>query len=167
MDTYMDTFIEDPEGSRQFSNLYNDVRWQPLPWLGVDFETQFPVDGDGSGFREYATRLNFMPSDRFDCSLGYRILNGHPVLLDSNRCDFQTYTRLSENWGIGTRHVLELDDSTLELQQYTFHRDLGNWVAGVGLSRRDNRLETETGVVFSLTLKDFPSLSLPFEIDAQ
>jgi LPS-assembly protein len=37
----------------------------------------------------------------------------------------------------------------------------------VGLSRRDNRLETETGVVFSLTLKDFPSLSLPFEIDAQ
>jgi LPS-assembly protein len=167
MDTYMDTFIEDPEGSREFSNLYNDVRWQPLPWLGVDFETQFPVDGDGSGFREYATRLNFMPSDSFECSLGYRILNGHPVLLDSNRCDFQTYTRLSENWGIGTRHVLELDDSTLELQQYTFHRDLGNWVAGVGLSRRDNRLETETGVVFSLTLKDFPSLSLPFEIDAQ
>jgi hypothetical protein len=37
----------------------------------------------------------------------------------------------------------------------------------VGLSSRDNRLEKEYGVVFSLTLKDFPSVSLPFELDAQ
>ena len=90
-----------------------------------------------------------------------------PVLIDSSRFDLQSYTRLNENWGIGMRHVLELDDGTLEHQQYTVHRDLGNWVAGVGLSFRDNRLEKEYGLVFSLTLKDFPSVSLPFEIDAQ
>jgi LPS-assembly protein len=46
------------------------------------------------------------------------------------------------------------------------HRDLGNWVAGMGISSRDNRLDKEYGV-FSLTLKDFPSVSLPFTIDAQ
>jgi hypothetical protein len=39
-------------------------------------------------------------------------------------------------------------------------------VAGVGISSRDNRLEKEYGIVFSLTLKDFPSVSLPFTIDA-
>ena len=87
--------------------------------------------------------------------------------MDSNRFDLQSYTRLTENWGIGTRHVLELDDGTLEYQQYTLHRDLGNWVAGMGVSMRDNRLEDEYGLVFSLTLKDFPSVSLPFEIDAE
>jgi LPS-assembly protein len=167
LDTYMDAFIEDPEGQRNFSNLYNDVRWQPLPWLGVDFETQFPIADGGSGFSEFNTRLHFLPTDSFGFSFGYRMLDGHPVLIDSSRFDLESYTRLTENWGVGMRHVLELDDGTLELQQYTVHRDLGNWVAGVGVSFRDNRLEEEYGMVFSLTLKDFPTVSLPFEIDGQ
>ena len=100
-------------------------------------------------------------------TFGYRYLDGHPVLLDSDRFDVQTYFRLNDDWGVGSRHVLELDDSTLELEQYTLHRDLGNWVAGLGFTHRDNRLEDEYGVIFSLTLKDFPSVSLPFQIDAE
>jgi LPS-assembly protein len=167
LDTYFDAFIDDPEGERDFSNLYNDARWQPLPWLGVHLETQFPIASSGSGFSEFASRVNFQPTDRFDISFGYRWLNGHPVLVDSSRIDLRTYVRLSENWGFGTRHELELDDTTLEEQVYTVHRDLGNWVAGMGISSRDNRFEQEYGLVFSLTLKDFPSASLPFEFDAQ
>ncbi len=167
LDSYVDTFIEDPEENRDFSNLYNDVRWQPLPWMRVNLETQFPIANSGSGFSEYASRIEFQPSDRFEFSLGYRWLNGHPVLVDSNRVDLHTYIRLAENWGISTRHSLELDDNTLETQQYMLHRDLGNWVAGMGISSRDNRLEDEYGVVFSLTLKDFPSVSLPFSMDTQ
>jgi LPS-assembly protein len=167
LDTYIDAFIEDPEGQRRYSNLYNDVRWQPLPWLGLDLEAQFPIANGGSGFNAFGSILRFMPTRSFEFSFGYRMLDGHPVLTDSNRFDFQTYTRLNENWGVGTRHTLELDDSTLELQQYTINRDLGNWVAGVGLSQRDNRLANEYGVIFSLTLKDFPSVSLPFEMDGQ
>jgi LPS-assembly protein len=167
LDTYVDAFIEDPEGQREFSNLYNDLRWQPLPWLGLDLETQFPIASGGSGFNEINSRLRYMPTDNFECSFGYRWLTGHPVLVDSNHIDFQTFTRLSENWGIGTRHVLELEDNTLELEQYTLHRDLGNWVAAMGLVHSDNRLEEEYGVVFSLTLKDLPSVSLPFGISTE
>jgi LPS-assembly protein len=167
LDTYFDAFIDDPEGDRDLSNLYNDFRWQPLPWLGVYVDTQFPVSDADSGFSDFSGFFLFQPTDRFDISFGYRWLNDHPVLLDSNFISLKTYTRLSENWGIGTRHSLDLDDSTLLSQQYTLHRDLGNWVAGMGVSSRDNRLEKEYGVVFSLTLKDFPSVSLPFEIDAQ
>jgi LPS-assembly protein len=167
VDTYVDAFLKDPEGQRKFSNLYNDVRWQPLPWLGVDFETQFPVVSAGSGFNEFTSRVRFMPTQNFEFSLGYRYLNGHPVLVDSSRLDLQTFTRLNENWGFGSRHVWELDDRTNELEQFTLHRDLGNWVAGMGLTRRDNRLRQEYGVVFSLTLKDFPSVSLPLELDHQ
>ncbi len=44
MDTYIDGFIEDPEEQRDLSNLYNEIRWQPLPWLSAGLETQFPLD---------------------------------------------------------------------------------------------------------------------------
>lgn len=167
MDSYIDSFIQDPEGDRNFSNFYNDLRWQPLPWLGVDVETQFPLTSGGSGFSEYATRMRFMPTDRFEFSIGYRWLDNHPVLTDSSRFELRSYFRLSEDWGVGSRHVLEMADGTLELQQYTLNRDLGNWVLGVGLSSRDNRYDNEYGAVVSFTLKDFPSASLPFQLDAQ
>ena len=165
MDTFIDTFIEDPEGDRNFSNLYNEIRWNPVPWMGVDLETQFPIASGGSGFNEFNTRLRLMPTDNLEFSIGYRNLTNHPVLVDSSRIDTRIYTRLNENWGFGMQHQLEMADGTLEYQQYTLHRDLGNWVAGVGISHRDNRLEEEYGIVFSLTLKDFPSATLPFNID--
>ncbi len=166
MDTYMDTFIEDPEQDRDFSNLYNDLNWRALPWLEVILNTQFPVVNSGAGFREINTSLRFMPTQNFEFELGYRNLTGHPVLIDSNQVNLRTYTRLNETWGIGTQHILEFDDGTLERQQYTLHRDLGNWVAGVGMTTTDNRFESEYGVVFSLSLKDFPSAALPFEINS-
>lgn len=161
LDTYMDSYINDPEGNRDYSNLYNDIRWQPLPWLGVDLETQIPVFDKGSGFSELSTRLRFMPNENWEFSVAYRQLNNHPVLLDSDRIDLATYIRLSENWGIGSRHLFEMDDGTMELQEYTLQRELGDWIAGVGFSHMDNRFQDEFGIIFSLTLKSFPSASLP------
>jgi LPS-assembly protein len=167
LDTYMDAFMEDEENGGSFSNLYNDIRWQPLPWLTFNVETQFPIFDGGSGFTEFATSLTFQPHRDFQFTLGYRALDNHPVLIDSNRIDLTTFTRFSEGWGFGTRHTLELDDNTLEVQQYTVHRDLGNWVAGVGITHRDNRLKDEFGIMFSLTLRDLPSATLPFTLDAE
>lgn len=167
LDTYMDAFIQDPEANRNLSNLYNDVRWRPLPWLSVDLETQFPLVNDGSGFSEFTARLRFQPNENFEFSIGDRLLNNHPVLTDSNRIDLRAYARINEQWGIGAFQLWELDDGTLEVEQYTLHRDLGNWVAGVGFTHRDNRVNDEYGMVFSLTLKDFPAVSLPFQVDAE
>ena len=165
LDTYMDSYINDPEGTRDYSNLYNDVRWQPLPWLGIDLETQLPVFSSGSGFSELSTRVRFMPNENWEFSVAYRQLNNHPMLLDSNRIDLATYIRLSENWGVGSRHIFEMDDGTMELQQYTLQRELGDWIAGVGVSHMDNRYQNEFGIIFSLTLKSFPSASLPLSFD--
>jgi LPS-assembly protein len=166
LDTYMDAFIDDPELNRTFSNLYNDLSFNPVPWMSLGVETQFPIVDGGSGFNEFSTYLRYFPTPDMEFTLGYRWLDGHPVLSNSNHIDLRAYTRINENWGVGMRQVLELDDGTLEVQQYSLHRDLGNWVAGVGLTRRDNRIQQQYGVIFSLTLKDFPSVSLPFRIDA-
>ena len=165
MDNFLDAYLEDPEMDRTFSNLYTDLRFQPVPWLGLGVETQFPVVAAGSGFTEFSTYLRYMPLRDVEMVLGYRWLDNHPVLLDANRVDLRTFVRLNENWGVGTQHVMRFDDGTLELQQYTLHRDMGNWVAGVGLSSRDNLLKQEYGMIFSLSLKDLPSVSLPFSID--
>lgn len=167
MDTFIDGFIDDPEGDRIFSNLYNELLWKPVPWLEVRVETQFPIITGGSGFVEFNTDFRFLPTEDLEFSIGYRNLGNHPVLIDSNRIETRIYNRLNEDWGIGMQHSFELADGTLEFEQYTLHRDLGNWVAGMGLSHRDNRLQQEYAVVFSLTLKDFPSSSLPFNIDGR
>ena len=167
MDTFIDVFINDPEGDREFSNLYNEVRWKPVPWLDVGLETQFPIFIGGSGFVEFNTDFRFLPTDDLEFSIGYRNLSNHPVLIDSSRIETKIYHRLNEDWGIGMQHSYELADGTLEFEQYSLHRDLGNWVAGVGLSHRDNRLEQEYAIVFSLTLKDFPTNTLPFNIDGR
>ncbi len=166
LNTYVDGFINDPELHRTFSNLYNDLRFEPVPWMSVAVETQFPIIDGGSGFNEFATTLRFLPTSNLEFALGYRWLNNHPQVLDSNQIDLRAYARINENWGVGMQQVVELDDGTVEVQQYTLHRDLGNWVAGIGLTRRDNRLQQGYGVIFSLTLKDFPSFSLPFRIDS-
>lgn len=166
-DSFVDVFMNDPEGDRDVSNLINTLRWNPLPWLGVDATAQFPIITGGSGFNEFYTRLRLMPTPDLEIGLGYRFLDGHPILTDSNRIDLTLYKRLTENWGVGSRHVIEMDDGTLEVQQYTIHRNLGSWLVGAGFTHRDNRVKDEYGVVFSITLKDFPSISLPFRIDAE
>jgi LPS-assembly protein len=167
LDTYMDAFLNDPELDRDYSNLYNDLTWSPLPWFEWDVETQFPVYGSGSGFTEFATRGRFMPNDNTELSVGYRILDNHPVLVDNNRIDLRAYMRLNDRWGIGTTQIWELDDNTLEFQQFTVHRDLNSWVASLGVSRRDNRGREELGLILSLTLKDFPSASLPLKLESE
>jgi LPS-assembly protein len=168
LNTYMDAFLRDPERlDRDSSNLYNDLRWRPLPWMSVDLETQVPVINEGSGFSEVATRFKFQPTDNVEFSIGHRLLNNHPVLIDSNQIDLRLYSRIAENWGLGMIQRWELDDSTLEYEQYSLHRDFGSWVVGVGLNHRDNRVKDEYGVMFTLTLKDFPSASLPLQVDAE
>jgi LPS-assembly protein len=167
MDTYFDAFITDPDYNRNFSNLYNDLRWNPLPWLSMALETQFPVIDDGSGFSEVAARARFMPNENLEFSVGHRVLDNHPVLVDSHRIDVRTYARLNDKWGVGAFQLWELDDGTLEVQQYTLHRDFNHWVASMGVTHRDNRLQDEFGLIFSFTLKDFPSASVPFRLDAQ
>lgn len=167
MDTYFDAFITDPDYNRNFSNLYNDLKWNPLPWFGMSLETQFPVIDDGSGFSEVAARARFMPTESVELSVGHRLLDNHPILTDSHRIDVRAYARLSERWGVGAFQLWELDDGTLEVQQYTVHHDFNHWVASMGVTHRDNRLEDEFGVIFSFTLKEFPSASVPFKLDAE
>ncbi len=62
LDTYMDWFMTDPEYDRNVSNLYNDLRWHPVPWLDLSLETQFPILETRDDFTEIAGSIRFMPN---------------------------------------------------------------------------------------------------------
>lgn len=166
VDTYLDAFLKDPELDRDFSNLYNDIRWQPLPWFELDLETQFPISTTDN-FTEVATTLRFMPSDKVEFNINYRHLSNHPILRDSDRIVLETFARLNEYWGIGTHHRFELVDSTLELQQYNVHYDFDSFIGSAGFFIRNNRAQDEFGIMLNFGIKEIPSLSLPISIGAQ
>ena len=166
LDTYIDVFFDDPEFNRNVSNLYNDLAWQPLPWMRLNLETQFPIIDSGSGFTEISGSVSFLPSDSLELTLGYRQLNSHPILQDSDRVDIRAYKRLNEAWGIGFFQRWELDDSTLEVQQLTLNHDFDSWTAALGLLMRDNRDgQREYSLLLNFTLKEFPRVRLPLSVD--
>ena len=168
LNTYFESYFEDPEFDRSTSNLYTDLTWSPLPWLRVNVESQLPVFGGNGDFdyTEINSRITFMPTKNFEFSVGDRYLSDHPFFEDSNLLDLRAYLRLNDRWGIGARHRYEFDDSVLELQQYTLHYNMTSWTAAFGALVRDNRGgDNELGIVFMLTLRDFPQVNLPIELD--
>ena len=164
LDTYIDIFAEDPEFDRNVSNLYTDLHWSPLPWLDLTVETQVPLFSE-SNFTEVATGLQFMPNENTEIGFKHRFLQDHPILNDSNRLEFRLYHRFNEEWGAAATHRWEFADSTLEFQQYSLYRNLDSWTFTAGVFTRDNSDEFEVGVLFGFTLTDFPSFSLPLQID--
>lgn len=166
VNTYLDVFFNDPEFDRDFSNLYNEIHWSPLPWFDLELETQIPLFSD-SNFTEVVTSATIMPTDDLEVSLRHRYLNDHPILLDSNRVELEFYARLNEHWGIGTQHRWEIEDGTLELQSYSVYYDFDSWVGSVGVFHRDNSIEDEYGILLSFGLKEFPNLALPVRIGTE
>ena len=164
LDNYMDFYADDPEFNRNVSNFFTDIRWYPLPWLYTTTTAQLPVSSNTQSFSELSTYIGVTPTDWFQVELGHYFINDHPFFRDSSLLTVDTYTRLTDNWGLSTSHRFEADDSTLEYQQYSIHRDLASCTATLGGIVRDNRSgEKEYGVLFSLTLKAFPKVRLPVD----
>lgn len=162
LNTFVDVYAEDPEYNRDYSNLFNELRWIPLPWLSANIDSQLPIGG-GMDFTEVNSYMTFQPLPYFQFSAGHFWLDDHPFFQNSNNLRFTTYTRLGDQWGVGTAHFYEFRDGTLELQQYTLHRDLSSWTAAIGAQVRDNRVQDEFSFIFSLTLKAFPRVGLPVD----
>lgn len=167
LDSYFDWFLDDPEFEREFSNLYNDIRFSPLPWLEAALETQFPIFSREGDFTEVAASFRFMPTEDLEISFHHRFLDNHPILQNSTRLEYEVYQRINEDWGAGFLHRWEWDDGTLEYQQYAIHHTLQNWALSLGVFHRDNRDHDEFGFTLGITLREFPSVNLPLKVDTE
>lgn len=165
MDTYLDSFLNDPEFDRQFSNLYNEVVWDPVPWGSFTLNTQFPISAEG--FTEVSTRAQFLPCEDLEIEFGHSYLADHPIIQDSNLIHGRVNLRLSDRWGVGAYQQWQFQDGVLERQEYTLNRNFESWSLGAGIFQRDNRLKKEYGLLLNISLNAVPSATLPFNLGTQ
>jgi LPS-assembly protein len=164
LNTYMDAFMEDPEFDRSTSNLYNELFFRPTPWLTFHADTQLPIGGGDGSFTEANYGVTFLPTHSISLTLGHQYIADHPFFENSSLIYSRVYARLNDDWGFSMNHVYESADNVMEYQSYSISRDLTSWVMTLGALVRDNRGVTDMGVIFSMTLKDFPQVSLPLDI---
>ncbi len=176
LNTFVDLFAKDPERDlsafsgqpfdRSISNLYNELFFRPVPWINFWLDMQLPLGSSLGNFTEVNQGITFLPSSKVSLTLGHQYVSDSPYIQDSSLMFSRIYARFNDNWGFAMNHVYELDDGTLEFQSYSFTRDLTSWIASVGAMVRDNRGgRTDTGIMLSFTLKDFPQFTLPLDID--
>lgn len=163
LDTYMDVNFDNPYDRTDFSNLFNDIHFAPLPWMTLTIESQVPAFA--KGFTEINTSVNVQPTANLQLNFGHRYLNDNPFFLDSSLFLVGGYYRINENWGFGVQEQYEEQTGVLEQQRYAVYRDLTNWVASFGAVIRDNAGVKEYGVLFTITLKAFPKFGFDLNFD--
>jgi LPS-assembly protein len=163
LETYIDVNFSNPFDQTQYSNLFNRLRFTPLPWVTLVIDSQVPAFD--KGFTEVNTGVILQPIANLQVSLGHRYLNNNPFFLDSSLLTFGGYYRIDDNWGVGVSEQYEVNTGVLESQRYSVYRDLTSWVASVGAIIRDNAGVKEYGVLLTFTLKAFPKFGFDLNFD--
>jgi lipopolysaccharide assembly outer membrane protein LptD (OstA) len=158
--SFMDGNFENPYTDEPVSNLFNVVRFYPLPWASLGVESQMPVVTEG--FTELNTSLSVMPTRDTRFSLGHRYIDGNDYFTDNSQLNFFAYWRINDNWSVSLYEQYEFESQVLQYQRYFINRDLTSWVASIGAEVRDNMGgDQEYGFLLMMTLKDAPQINIP------
>ena len=163
LETYLDVNIDNPYDRTQYSNLFNKLRFSPLPWASLIINSQVPAFD--KGFTEVNSSIVLQPIANLDVSVGHRYLNENPFFNHSSLFVVGGYYRLNDNWGVALQEQYEATTGILEQQRYSVYRDLTSWVASIGAVIRDNGGIKEYGLLLTFTLKAFPKLGFDFNFD--
>ena len=163
LDSFFDVNFDNPYDRTDYSNLFNNIRFTPLPWVSLSVNSQVPAFS--KGFTEVNTLASVQPLANLQLSVGHRYLNDNPFFLNSSLFLVGGYYRIDDNWGIGAQEQYEATTSTLEEQRYSIYRDLSSWVASFGGVIRDNKGVKEYGILFTVTLKAFPKFGFDLNFD--
>jgi LPS-assembly protein len=147
-----------------FSNVFNRVRLQPLPWFNLTVDSQVPLLNPG--FWQINTFFDWLLNPNIELRIGHTYLQSNPFFQDASEVSLYSYLRLNDNWGFSIYEDYDFKAGTLNQQTYTIHRDLSSWVAALGLYIKNNGSGKESiEVVLSLTLKELPRFGFPLRLD--
>jgi LPS-assembly protein len=164
LDTFTDVNFDNPYDRSPYSNLFNNLRFTPLPWASLTINSQIPAFN--KGFTEVDTTVSVQPVANLQVSAGHRYLNGNPFFQNSSLFVVGGFYRLDDNWGIGFQEQYEGTTGVFEEQRYSVYRDLTNWVASFGAIVRDNTgNKKEYGILLTFTLKAFPKFGFDLNFD--
>src|SRR4029453_15580472 len=163
VDSFVDVQFENPYQSTDYSNLVNNIRFTPLPWMSLSVNSQVPAFA--KGFTEVDTVATVQPLANVQLNVAHRYLNGNPFFQDSSLFVVGGYYRLNDNWGVGVQEQYEATTGLLEEQRYSVSRDLTPWVGPFGGVIRDNSGVKEYGLLFTVTLKAFPKFGFDLNFD--
>ena len=163
LDSFVDVNFTNPYDRTDYSNLFNNLRFNPLPWMSLSINSQLPAFS--KGFTEVDTVASVQPLANLQVNVTHRYLNGNPFFQDSSLFVFGGYCRLNDNWSVGVQEQYEAETGLLEEQRYSIYRDLSSWVASFGGIIRDNNGVKEYGLLFTVTLKAFPKLGVDLNFD--
>jgi hypothetical protein len=163
LDTYFDVNFDNPYDRTPYSNLFNTIRFNPLPWASFSVDSQFPAFD--KGFTEVDTSVTVQPIPNLQLNFGHRYLNNNPFFLNSSLFIFGGYYRFNDNWGVAVQEQYEGATGILEQQRYAVYRDLSSWVASIGAIVRNNNGVNQYGVLLTITLKAFPRFGFDLNFD--
>jgi LPS-assembly protein len=163
VDSFVDVQFENPYQPTDYSNLVNNIRFTPLPWMSLSVNSQVPAFA--KGFTEVDTIATVQPLAALQLNVAHRYLNGNPFFQNSSLFVVGGYYRLNDNWGVGVQEQYEATSGLLEEQRYSVYRDLTSWVASFGGVIRDNSGVKEYGLLFTITLKAFPKFGFDLNFD--
>jgi hypothetical protein len=165
LDTFMDVNFDNPYSDADVSNLFNIYTLRPVPWFTLTVASQLPIVDEG--FYEFNTGFNFMPTRNFTFRIGHQYIDNNTFFADNSQVDFYAYLRINDNWGVSVYEQYEFFSQVWQYQRYMIHRDLSSWVASLGAQVRESegQGDPDLGVLFILTLKDAPQVTLPISFD--
>jgi lipopolysaccharide assembly outer membrane protein LptD (OstA) len=172
MDSFFDIDFKNPyvdNGNGTVTNVVNSLEFRPVNWATLRMDYQLPVTDQG--FTDVNTSVLFMPWKDILLQVSDRYLQNNPFFQDSNQITGYVYYQLNTNWGVSAQATYEAEDDLLLYQRYMIHRDLTSWIVSFGGEVRQNKgtggssNQTDYGVVFSMTLKDAPQVTLPLAFD--
>ena len=165
LDTFLDVNFDNPYSDADVSNLFNVYTFRPVPWVALTVASQLPIVDEG--FTEFNTAVAFMPTRNFSFRVSHQYIVDNPFFADNSQVDFYAYWRINDNWALSFYEQYEFESQVWQYQRYMIHRDLSSWVASFGTQIRDSQgqEDPDLGVLFILTLKDAPQVTLPISFD--
>ena len=165
LDTFLDINFDNPYSDADVSNLFNIYSLRPVPWFTLTIASQLPIVDEG--FYEFNTGFNFMPTRNFTFRIGHQYIDNNIFFADNSQVDFYAYLRINDNWAVSVYEQYEFFTQVWQYQRYMIHRDLSSWVASLGAQLRESegQGDPDVGILFILTLKDAPQVTLPISFD--
>ncbi len=173
---YIDSFADvngiNPYFNGPISNFNNRFIFIPVSWFNLKVGSQIPMTSDG--FTELNTDFNVMPTRNFSFGFGTRYIDNYNGSSNDNQYPINAFWKVNDHWSLSAQGIYNVpgpnsavQGNSLIYQRYMIHRDLSSWIMSFGLQVQSNQ-STGTqsgdnlyGVLFTMTLKDLPQITLP------